>query len=475
MDTIKRTERTFFIHQFLQLHDQFLILTNVFKELLDIPISAASLAPDPVREELTESDSDPESLDNDNDIDYHECSSEPNRFKQDDLSDVMRDLNLPKESTELLASCLKERNFQQAKTNVTSCRNREANFLPYFKQYEEIVVCNNAEPLLMELDIVHYEANSWRLFTDGSKRSLKCVLLHNTNEYASIPIGHSTTLKEKYGPVKQVLECIKYSQQNWKIYVDLKMLNFLLGQQSGYTKHPCFLCMWDSHDKANHWTKEDWEPRITLRAGDKNIINEPLVPRDRIILPPLHIKLGLIKQLVKALGKDSECFKYICRSFPGLSIEKLKAEIFDEPGIRKLVQDENFILSMNPLEADAWWGFVGVAENFLGNRRAANFEEVIQIMLDAYERLGANMSIKVHFLHKHLDRFSANCGNVSDEQGEHFHQDIKEMETRYQGRWDARMMADYCWSIKHDNPTANYLRQSRKRKFLPKHSSSFME
>ena len=104
----------------------------------------------------------------------------------------------------------------------------------------------------------------------------------------------------------------------------------------------------------------------------------------------------------------------------------------------------------------------------LGNRRAANFEEVVQNMLDAYQRLGANMSIKVStsFLL---------TGNVGDEQGERFHQDIKEMETRYQRRWDARMMADYYWSIKRDNPKANHSRQSQKRKFLPKHSSSFME
>ena len=185
--------------------------------------------------------------------------------------------------------------------------------------------------------------------------------------------------------------------------------------------------------------------------------------------------MGLIKQLVNALDKDGECFKYICRSFPGLSIEKFKAGIFDGPEIQKVMQDENFILSMNLLEADAWRGFVGVVQNFLGNRRAANFEEVVQKMLDAYQRLGANMSIKVHFLHSHLDRFLTNCGDVSDKQGERFHQHIKEMETRYQGRWDTRMMADYCRSIKRDNPKANNSRQSRKRKLLPKHSSSFME
>ena len=248
----------------------------VFKELLDILVLAASLAQDPVPQVSTENDSDPGSLDNDNDIDYHESSIEPNRFNQDDLSDLIRYLNL------------------EAKTNVTFYRNRDAEFLPYFKQYEEIVVCNDIEPLPMELGIYHYDANSWRLFIDSSKRSLKCVLLHNTNEYASIPIDHSTKLKEKYEAIKQVLESIKYNQRNWKICIDLKMVSLLLGQQSSYPKHPCFLCMWDSCDKANHWVnKKGWEPRETLRAGEKNVIKGPLAPRDRIILPPLHIKLDL--------------------------------------------------------------------------------------------------------------------------------------------------------------------------------------
>ena len=72
--------------------------------------------------------------------------------------------------------------------------------------------------------------------------------------------------------------------------------------------------------------------------------------------PPLHIRMGLIKHLVKAVDKDGECFKYICQSSPGLSFEKRKAGIFDGPDSRKLMQDENFILSMNTLETDAWRG-----------------------------------------------------------------------------------------------------------------------
>ncbi|GFT81652.1 uncharacterized protein TNCV_3674661 [Trichonephila clavipes] len=61
------------------------------------------------------------------------------------------------------------------------------------------------------------------------------------------------------------------------------------------------------------------------------------------------------------------------------------------------------------------------------------------------------MSVKVHFRHSHLDYFPENIGAVSEEQEERFHQDIKEMERRYQGRLNVSMMADYCWMLKWEN------------------------
>jgi hypothetical protein len=57
------------------------------------------------------------------------------------------------------------------------------------------------------------------------------------------------------------------------------------------------------------------------------------------------------------------------------------------------------------------------------------------------------MSIKVYFLHSHLDFFRSNLGAVSEESGERFHQDILVMEKRYQGRWDEAMMGDYVWGL----------------------------
>jgi len=46
---------------------------------------------------------------------------------------------------------------------------------------------------------------------------------------------------------------------------------------------------------------------------------------------------------------------------------------------------------------------------------------------------GVNMSLKIHFLHSHLDFFPDNLGDKSDEHGERFHQHMKNMKHRYQG------------------------------------------
>ena len=83
-------------------------------------------------------------------------------------------------------------------------------------------------------------------------------------------------------------------------------------------------------------------------------------------------------------------------------------------------------------------------------------------MLSAFRNLGCSMSIKMHYLFSHMDRFPENLGSMRDELGERFHQDMKEMETRYQGRWDAVMMADYCWTLNRDLPDAEHSRSLKR-------------
>ena len=241
------------------------------------------------------------------------------------------------------------------------------------------------------------------------------------------------------------------------------MVNFLLGEQAACTKYPCFLYYWDSRLRGKHWVQKYWRIREHLLIGEQNIVNKALVSRDKIIFPTLYIKLGLIKEFVKALDKEGQCFRYLRSLFAGLSKEKLKAGIFDSPQIRKMINDEDFIDSMLEEKKDAWTAFVDVVPNFLGNRKAENYEETARRLLRSYQQLGCNTSIKIHFLFSHLEQFADNFRDYSDEQGERFHQDLKVMEGRYKGRWDINMLADYCWSIKRDEPLKKYRRVSKKK------------
>lgn len=121
---------------------------------------------------------------------------------------------------------------------------------------------------------------------------------------------------------------------------------------------------------------------------------------------------------------------------------------------------------MTELELKAWTAFVSVMQNFLGNKKSENYIELVEDLLLQLKNMGCNMSIKLHFLHSHLDRFPENLGDMSEEQGERMHQDLRVMEERYQGFWDTNMMSDYCWSLIRHFPKSTHQRRALKRSFL---------
>ena len=104
-------------------------------------------------------------------------------------------------------------------------------------------------------------------------------------------------------------------------------------------------------------------------------------------------------------------------------------------------------------------------KNFLGNNKATNYAELVNNMPTAFRNLGCSMSVKMHYLFSYMDQFPENLGSMNDKLGKRFYQDLKEMETRNQARWDTIMMADYCWNLKRDLSAAEHSRSSKKRKF----------
>ena len=96
--------------------------------------------------------------------------------------------------------------------------------------------------------------------------------------------------------------------------------------------------------------------------------------------------------------------------------------------IRELIKDDEFINLVKDLELHTWTSFVDTVKNFYGNRRAKSYRKLVKKMLKSLQDIGANISIKVHFLQSHLNKFQDNCSDVSDEPGGRFHQDIKTIE-----------------------------------------------
>ena len=311
-----------------------------------------------------------------------------------------------------------------------------------------------------------YDAMEWRLFIDSSHVSLKAVLLNNRNKFSSIPVGHSVEMKESHKSMDLLLPALNYQEHKWLICGDLKVIGVILGFQGGCTKHPCFLCLWDSRARDQYYVRQEWSSRQGLNPGSHNVLFRPLVEPSKVMLPPLHIKLGLMKNFVKALDREGCEFAFLHRKFQQKITEKIKAGIFDGPQIRKLIKDTSFDVALNPAELSAWLSLKSAIANFLGNHRRSQYRKVVDELMENFRQIGARMSVKMHFLRSHLDYFPENCGDFSEEQGERFHQDISDMEKRYQDRWDVHFLADYCWCLKRDVVSAQYKRKSLKRPFI---------
>ena len=144
------------------------------------------------------------------------------------------------------------------------------------------------------------------------------------------------------------------------------MIGFLKGLQGGYTKYSCFLCLWDSQAVTEHNSRKEWAERRFFVPGTRNVKHDPLVDLEKILLPPLHINLSLVKQFIKAMNKDGDGFQHISALFPFLS-EAKKAGIFTGPQVRLMLQCKELEDKMTR-ETEAWKAFQAVVQNFLGNK-----------------------------------------------------------------------------------------------------------
>ena len=114
------------------------------------------------------------------------------------------------------------------------------------------------------------------------------------------------------------------------------------------------------------------------------------------MLPPIHIKLGLTKNFVKALDREGRGFAFFDQKFQQKSLEKIKAGIFDGPQIKELIKTTSFDDALNPAKLYAWFSIKSVIANFLGNHRSSQYQKVVDELMENFCQIGACMSVKMH-------------------------------------------------------------------------------
>jgi len=117
-------------------------------------------------------------------------------------------------------------------------------------------------------------------------------------------------------------------------------------------------------------------------------------------------------------------FEYLEENFPKFSDAKLKLGIFIGLQIPEIINDDPFEHLLKETKKFAWPRFKAVCLDFPGNLKPENYMELVADLLNAYQTMGCNNSLKIHPLRSHLDFSPPILGTVSDEHGERFYQDI---------------------------------------------------
>ena len=219
-----------------------------------------------------------------------EEDNQPVPLTQGELNNLIWELNLSKESAQLLDSCLKEKYLLAPGTTFywyQDCE-RELKQFFMFQDKSSLVYCNKIAGLFKSMGL-EYDAMEWWLFIVSSSRRIKADLLHNWNSFSSLPIGHSVQMKETHNS-NGSFACLLLTcrSRKWLICGDLKVVRLVLRLHSENTKYPCFLYLWESQADDQHYVRQKWLSRQGSKSGSDNIQFHPFIELNKILLPPLQ-------------------------------------------------------------------------------------------------------------------------------------------------------------------------------------------
>lgn len=134
---------------------------------------------------------------------------------------------------------------------------------------------------------------------------------------------------------------------------------------------------------------------------------------------------------------------FMKKAFPRKSSSKIIVGAFDESQIRKLISKRQEFEEIMEVEfKEAWLAYLEFRQNFLGDYKSSNYKQLAQNLVIAFENQNYLISIKLHYVDAHIDKFPVNCVHQGEQQGELGYQDLKPVERRFQGNIHTSFIAD---------------------------------
>ena len=322
-----------------------------------------------------------------------------------------------------------------------------------------------------------YNSMSLILYIDSAKKNLKYVLLDKYGIERSVPIGYGVNVPETYESLKITLSLIDYNKptHNWFTLGDFKIINILVGLMAGYPSNPCPLCLFNSRPRKlangtieNQYHASPYPLRIVWMPGSQSVANLPLISPNKILFPAFHIKLGLFASFIRSLGLKNlgeevvdsrqEIAKHL-RTQHHFTLEQLESGSVEGPRVINVQKDLKFLELLPPKHQVAFKAFNHLSEGLFGILRADDLHIRVEAFLKSFEEIGVSISLKIHFIRDHLDRFPS-VETCSDQHGERFHQELAFLEQRFQSWRVIGMLSDYAWFASNEGENSSPASQS---------------
>ncbi|OAF67272.1 hypothetical protein A3Q56_05001 [Intoshia linei] len=190
---------------------------------------------------------------------------------------------------------------------------------------------------------------------DGSKSTLKLVLLDSEINHKTLILAYSVNCVENYSNIKLMLDLIHYEAFNWPFVCNLKVVCILASIQAGNVKLPCFMCKFKGTVRENHYEYKEWPSRDSSQQLICTLHNKSL--NSKTPNPQLKTIFG-----------------------NKLSDQIIINGVFTGPEIDKILKNSMFHLSLTENFKRNFQAFSDVVRGFFNMERKKNYLELIGVI-----------------------------------------------------------------------------------------------